>query len=152
MRRHNNKALYEKIMRNVSKEVKRTLNESIGSTYYILYFVSYIDDEGIPTLRIENIHTTPEEGINYFLSLSNTFNDNVLYDNVNNFYYCHEDEFENYQFDDGSYDEGISVFTDDNGNKMGKVEIAHINNINGEDWLDTYDSHSIYVLDKFQTK
>ena len=28
MRRNNNKALYEKIMRNVSKEVKRSLNES----------------------------------------------------------------------------------------------------------------------------
>ena len=151
MRRHNNKALYEKIMRNVSKEVKRTLNESMSTTYYILYFVSYIDDEGTPTLVIENIHLTPEDGINYFFSLKNTFNNNVLYDNVNDVYYCYENDFENFQLEDGSYDEFLTVFTNDNGDKIGKTEIEHINNIHN-DWLDRYDPHSIYVLDKFQTK
>ena len=39
MRRHNNKALYEKIMRNVAREVKRALNEDADNYYVVSYEV-----------------------------------------------------------------------------------------------------------------
>lgn len=39
MRRDNNKALYEKIMRNVAREVKRALNEDAGNYYVVSYEV-----------------------------------------------------------------------------------------------------------------
>jgi len=105
---------------------------------YILYFVTDIDEDGVPTLEITETFSTPEEGVEYFFNLEDVFNDNVLYDTVNNYYYCHEDEFENYDTGD------ISFFTDDNGNERGKVEIDSINIY--KDWLDPYDSHTIYVL------
>ena len=138
MRRNNKKALYEKIMQNVAREVKRALNENMNKDEYILYFVTDIDEDGVPTLEITETFSTPEEGVEYFFNLEDVFNDNVLYDTVNNYYYCHEDEFENYDTGD------ISFFTDDNGNERGKVEIDSINIY--EDWLDPYDSHTIYVL------
>ena len=138
MRRNNKKALYEKIMQNVAREVKRALNENMNKDEYILYFVTDIDEDGVPTLEITETFSTPEEGVEYFFNLEDVFNDNVLYDTVNNYYYCHEDEFENYDTGD------ISFFTDDNGNERGKVEIDSINIY--KDWLDPYDSHTIYVL------
>ena len=137
-RRNNSKALYEKIMRNVAREVKRALNENMNKDEYILYFVTDIDEDGVPTLEITETFSTPEEGVEYFFNLEDVFNDNVLYDTVNNYYYCHEDEFENYDTGD------ISFFTDNNGNERGKVEIDSINIY--KDWLDPYDSHTIYVL------
>lgn len=55
MKRNNNKALYEKIMRNVSKQVKQTLNESLNDdeTYIDSFTVElYYDENGNPGLRI----------------------------------------------------------------------------------------------------
>ena len=138
MRRNNKKALYEKIMQNVAREVKKALNENMNKDEYTLYFVTNIDEDGVPTLEITETFSTPEEGVEYFFNLEDSFNDNVLYDTVDNYYYCHEDEFENYDSGD------ISFFTDNNGNERGQVEISSIN-IYG-DWLDPYDSHTIYVL------
>lgn len=45
MKRNNNKALYEKIMRNVSKEVKRSLNESSVDVEYdtVSNFADFLD-------------------------------------------------------------------------------------------------------------
>ena len=43
MRRNNNKALYEKIMQNVSKQVKKALNESVGE--YYVWFANREDGE-----------------------------------------------------------------------------------------------------------
>lgn len=46
MKRNNNKALYEKIMRNVSKEVKRSLNESSVDVEYdtVSNFADFLDE------------------------------------------------------------------------------------------------------------
>ena len=45
MKKNNNKALYEKIMRNVSKEVKRSLNESSVDVEYdtVSNFADFLD-------------------------------------------------------------------------------------------------------------
>ena len=50
MKRNNNKALYEKIMQNVSKEVKRSLNESSVDVEYdtVSNFADFLDE----TLRM----------------------------------------------------------------------------------------------------
>lgn len=53
--KRDNKALYEQIMRNVSKQVKQTLNESLNDdeTYIDSFTVElYYDKNGNPGLRI----------------------------------------------------------------------------------------------------
>lgn len=47
--RRNNKALYEQIMRNVSKEVKRALNESGVHERSTTYSIYWFDEDGIDT-------------------------------------------------------------------------------------------------------
>ena len=51
--KRNNKALYEQIMRNVSKQVKKTLNEGGVHERFTTYSIYWFDDDGIDTEQRE---------------------------------------------------------------------------------------------------
>ena len=63
-RQTNKRALYENIMRNVSREVKRSLNENAGSKLYLLTTMYNGDDDMILGELVPRIFTTYQQALN----------------------------------------------------------------------------------------
>lgn len=59
----NKKAIYESIMRNVSREVKRSLNENAGSKLYLLTTIYSVDDGMILGELVPRIFTTYQDAV-----------------------------------------------------------------------------------------
>lgn len=83
--KRSNKALYEQIMMNVSKQVKRALNESLGTKLYILASIGYptneFDTSGLimEYISAERFHifSTHEKALDEYMTNKNFSNETL---------------------------------------------------------------------------
>ena len=126
IRKRNNKRLYESIMRDVAKAVKRHLKES--SERCVLYIVTSIDeDEEYCNVDVEKIFNNYDEAIGWFLN--NRHDDWCLYDCIRNKFFAASESFGEDSFDYYGDDLDETV-TDGNGNEIGVITGLNLSDCN----------------------
>lgn len=104
-RQTNKRALYESIMRNVSRKVKRSLNENAGSKLYLLTTMYNSYDDMILGELVPRIFTTYQQAVDAWKTEAEDADmQMVLLDNVKKLEHTYDDEIGNFYKDPTNID------------------------------------------------